>query len=52
MTEPIFGDERLDGYRLSMEHVASSYRIAKSLNGSVRDVPDQWFACRTIDPTI
>ncbi|MFM8327351.1 MAG: hypothetical protein ACKN9U_21035 [Pirellulaceae bacterium] len=31
MTEPFFDHERLDVYRLAIEYVASSYRIAKSL---------------------
>jgi four helix bundle protein len=42
MTEPFFDHERLDVYRLAIEYVASSYRIAKSLNGAERHVRDQW----------
>ncbi len=42
MTDPIFGHERLDVYRLAIEYVASSYRIAKSLNGPERHARDQW----------
>ena len=42
MTEPIFVHERLDVYRLAIEYVASSYRIAKSLNGPQRHARDQW----------
>jgi four helix bundle protein len=42
MTEPNFDHEKLDVYRLAIEHVASSYRIAKSLNGPERDARDQW----------
>ena len=36
MTELIFDHERLDVYRFAIEYVASSYRIAKSLNGPER----------------
>jgi hypothetical protein len=42
MTEPFFDRERLDAYRLAIEYVASSYRIAKSLNGAERHARDQW----------
>ena len=42
MTEPFFDHERLDVYRLAIEYVASSYRIAKSLNGAERHARDQW----------
>ena len=42
MTEPIFDHERLDVYRLSIEYVSSTYRIAKSLNGPQRHARDQW----------
>jgi four helix bundle protein len=42
MTEPIFDHERLDVYRLAIEYVASSYRIAKSLGGPERHARDQW----------
>jgi four helix bundle protein len=42
MTEPIFDHERLDVYRLSIEYVTSSYRIAKSLSGVDRHARDQW----------
>jgi len=42
MTEPMFDHERLDVYRLSIEYVASSYRIAKSLNGAERHAREQW----------
>ena len=42
MTEPIFDYERLDVYRLAIEYVSSSYRIAKSLNGPERHARDQW----------
>ena len=42
MTEPIFDHERLDVYRLAIEYVSSTYRIAKSLNGPERHARDQW----------
>ena len=42
MKEPIFDHERLDVYRLAIEYVTSSYRIAKSLSGVDRHARDQW----------
>ena len=42
MTEPIFDHESLDVYRLSIDYVAFSYRIAKSLRGMNRPARDQW----------
>lgn len=42
MAEPTFDHERLDVSRLSIEHVAFSYRIAKSLSGVNRPARDQW----------
>jgi hypothetical protein len=42
MNEPIFDHERLDVYRLAIEYVTSSYRIAKSLSGINRHARDQW----------
>ena len=42
MTEPIFDHERLDVYRLSIDYVAFSHRIAKSLGGTNRHARDQW----------
>jgi four helix bundle protein len=42
MNEPIFDHERLDVYRLSIDYVAFSYRIAKSLAGMNRPARDQW----------
>ena len=42
MTERIFDHERLEVYRPAIEHVSSSYRIAKSLNGPERHARDQW----------
>ncbi len=42
MTEPIFDHDRLDVYRLSIEYVASSFSLAKDLNGLHRHARDQW----------
>lgn len=42
MTEPVFDHQRLDVYRLSIEYVAFSYKIAKSLGGTNRQARDQW----------
>ena len=42
MTEPIFDHDRLDVYRLSIDYIASSFAIAKSLNGIHRHARDQW----------
>ena len=42
MAEPTFDHERLDVYRLSIDYVAFSYRIAKSLGGANRQARDQW----------
>ena len=42
MIEPIFDHEQLDVYRLAIEYVASSYRVAKSLNGPEPHARDQW----------
>ncbi len=41
MSKTIFNHERLDVYRLSIEYVAFSYRIAKSLTGMNRPARDQ-----------
>ena len=42
MTEPIFDHERLDVYRLSIDYVAFSYGLAKTLTGTNRHARDQW----------
>jgi four helix bundle protein len=42
MAEPTFDHERLDVYRLSIDYVAFSYRIARSLSGVNRPARDQW----------
>ncbi len=42
MTEPIFDQDRLDVYRLSIVYFASSFTIATELNGCHRHARDQW----------
>ncbi len=42
MNEPTFDHDRLDVYRLSIDYVAFSYRIAKTLSGVHRPARDQW----------
>jgi four helix bundle protein len=42
MAEPTFDHERLDVYRLSIDYVAFSHQIAKTLGGINRQVRDQW----------
>jgi four helix bundle protein len=42
MPEPTFDHERLDVDRLSIEYVAFSYKIAKTLGGTNRQARDQW----------
>ncbi len=42
MNERIFDHEKLDVYRLSIDCVAFSYRIAKTLVGINRHARDQW----------
>ncbi len=42
MTEPTFDHEKLDVYKLSIEYVAFSYQIAKTLSGVHRHARDQW----------
>ena len=41
MTEPIFDHDRLDVYRLSIDYVASSFKIAGAFNGLHRHARDQ-----------
>ncbi len=43
MSEPIFGHERLNVYRLASEYVATSYRQPKLLNGPERHARVQWY---------
>ena len=53
MAEPTFDHERLGVYRLSIEYVAFSYKIAKSLGGTDRQARDQWpRSARSIPLTI
>lgn len=42
MAEPTFDHELLDAYRVSIEYVAFSFRIAKNLSGVNRQARDQW----------
>ncbi|MFG0260984.1 MAG: hypothetical protein ACF788_01135 [Novipirellula sp. JB048] len=42
MTEPIFNHNRLDVYRLSIDYVASSYEIARLLEGPHRHARARW----------
>ena len=42
MAEPTFDHEKLDVYRLSIEYVAYSFKIAKDLTGNNRHARDQW----------
>ncbi len=42
MDEITFDHERLDVYRLSIDYVAFSYRLAKDLGGIHRPARDQW----------
>jgi len=42
MTEPIFDHDRLDVYHLSIDYVASSFAIAKDLDGCYHHARDQW----------
>ena len=49
MPRPIFDHEKLDVYRLSLDYVAESYRIANDLTGQHRHSRDQWRrACQSI----
>ncbi len=42
MAEPTFDHERLDIYRLSIDYVAFSFPIARTLQGVNRQARDQW----------
>ena len=50
MTEPAFDNERLDVYRLAIDYVAFSFRIAKSLGGANRQARDQWLRAAQSSP--
>jgi len=42
MSDTIFDHENLDVYRLSVEYVSVSFRIARELTGLHRHARDQW----------
>ncbi len=42
MVDAVFDHERLDVYRLAIEYVTYSHRIARSLKGTERHARDQW----------
>ena len=42
MSNTVFDHEKLDVYRLSIEYVATSFRIAEDLTGLHRHARDQW----------
>jgi four helix bundle protein len=42
MDAPIFGHEKLDVYRASLDYVAQVYGRAGRLNGNLRHARDQW----------
>ena len=42
MTDTIFDHEKLDVYRLALDYVADSFRIAKDLTGLHCHARDQW----------
>ena len=42
MTDPIFDHDKLDVYRVAIEYVADSFRVAKGLAGLHRHARDQW----------
>ncbi len=42
MPDKIFDHDKLDVYRLAIEYVADSFRIAKDLSGLHRHARDQW----------
>ena len=42
MTGPIFDHDKLDVYRVAIEYVADSFRVAKDLAGLHRHARDQW----------
>ena len=42
MAEPMFDHERLDVYRLAIDYVAFSFRIARTLGSVNRAARDQW----------
>ena len=50
MDAPTFDHERLDAYRLSIDYVAFSYRLAKGLTGIHRPARDQWLRAAQSTP--
>jgi four helix bundle protein len=52
MAEPTFDHERLEVYRLSIEYVAFSFRIATSLGGVNRQTRDPWLRAAQSIPLI
>lgn len=42
MPTPVFDHEKLDVYRMSIDYVAYSYRLARILAGTHRHARDQW----------
>ena len=53
MSDTVFDHEKLDVYRLSVEYVSVSFRIAKELTGLHRHARDQWLrAAQSIPPNM
>jgi len=50
MTEPIFDHQRLDVYRLSVDYVAFSYGLAKTLTGTNRHAREPWLRAAQSNP--
>ncbi len=50
MDAPSFDRKRLDVYRLSIESLAISYRLAKCLSGIHRPARDQWLGLHDRSP--
>ena len=48
MNQPIFDHERLDVYRLAIDYVAFSYRVAKTLGGMNRPARGSALECASI----
>ncbi len=42
MNDPVFDHEKLDAYRLTIEYIAESFEVARSLSGVHRHTRDQW----------
>ena len=52
MTDPIFDHDKLDVYRVAIEYVADSFRVAKDLAGLHRHARDQWLRAAQSIPLI